>query len=147
MPRREFHKRAQGVIDWFVPLNPYRKPGSILKVADLNRGIGSGNAEPLYCYAISAKRYALFNLNQRNQPVLRKASAHGLGHLLDPYPESDAPPEISPPLVTVKDIGVRRWQYDVWYRIIEAALCGQPDNVPLDWHPGLQKPAAIRYSA
>jgi hypothetical protein len=147
MPRNEFHRRAHKVVDWFRPLNPYRQAGSILKLEDLNRGIDSEQMEPLYCYAISAKRYALFNLNERNQPVLRKGSAHGLGHLLDPYPESEAPPEIPPPLVTVKDIGVRRWQYDFWYKIIEAALRDRADNVPLDWHPALERPAAIRYTA
>ena len=96
MSRREFHRRARGVVDWFVPLNPYRKPGLILKVEDLNRGIDSEKLEPVYCYAISAKRYALFN-RRGNKIVLRKASAHGLGHLLDPYPESEAPSDIPTP--------------------------------------------------
>jgi hypothetical protein len=32
MSREEFHKRARQVVDWFPPLNPYAKPGSILKV-------------------------------------------------------------------------------------------------------------------
>src|SRR5580704_1909223 len=36
--------------------------------------------EPLYCLAISAKRYALFNIVD-NQTVIRKISAHGLGGL------------------------------------------------------------------
>jgi hypothetical protein len=148
LSRQEFHKRTRQVVDWFAPLNPYRKPDSILKVEDLNRGIGSDEMEPLYCYAISAKRYALFNRNKSHQPVLRKASAHGLGHLLDPYPESEAPPsDIPPPSVPLKEIGVRRWQYDIWYRIIAAALNGNPDIVPLNWHPAFEKPAAIRYSA
>lgn len=147
MSRAEFHKRAHEVIDWFKPLNPYRKSGSILKLEDLNRAVGSDRMEPLYCFPISAKRYALFNLNKRNQPVLRKASAHGLGHLLDPYPESESPSEIPPPSAPLKEIGVRRWQYDVWYKIIEAALRDRADTVPLDWHPGLQKAAAIRYTA
>jgi hypothetical protein len=55
--------------------------------------------------------------------------------------------EIPPPVVTVKEIGVRRWQYDFWYKIVEAALLGRPDSVPLDWHPAFRKPAAIRYTA
>jgi len=145
--RPEFRRRAQKVVDWFGPLNPYRKPGSILKIEDLNHGIGSDKLEPLYCFAISAKRYALFNLSKGNRLVLRKASAHGLGHLLDPYSEAEAPTEIPPPYVPLKTIGVRRWQYDCWYKIIEAALLGHADTVPLDWHPKLQTPAAIRYTA
>jgi hypothetical protein len=147
MSRKEFHKRAQKVVDWFTSLNPYEKSGSILKVEDLNRGIDSSKMKPLYCFAISAKRYALFNLGKYNRPIIRKASAHGLGHLLDPYSESEAPPGIPPPAVPLKDIGVRRWQYDFWYKIIEAALRGQPDQVPLNWHPALKRPTAIRYSA
>jgi hypothetical protein len=78
---------------------------------------------------------------------LRKASAHGLGHLLDPYSELEAPPEIPSPRVPLKQIGVRRWQYDFWFKIIEAALLRRPDTVPLNWHPALQTPAAIRYTA
>jgi hypothetical protein len=31
MEAGEFYARCQRVIDWFAPLNPYRKPGSILK--------------------------------------------------------------------------------------------------------------------
>lgn len=148
MSRQEFHKRARKVVDWFTPLNPYRKPGSILKIEDLNRGIGSDKMEPLYCFAISAKRYALFNLTKDKRPVLRKASAHGLGHLLDPYPESEAPPNIPPPSAPLKELGgLRRWQYDFWYKITEAALLGHADMVPLNWHPALQRPAAIRYTA
>lgn len=147
MSRQEFHKQARKVVDWFTPLNPYKKRGSILKIEDLNYGISSDKMEPLYCFAISAKRYALFNLTKSNRPVLRKASAHGLGHLLDPYPESEAPPNSPPPAVPLKEIGVRRWQYDFWIKIIEAALLGDADTVPLDWHPALQRPAAIRYAA
>jgi hypothetical protein len=147
MPRKTFHKLAQEVINWFTPLSPYPKPGPILRVEDLNRRIGSVRMEPLYCFALSAKRYALFNLDRENRPVLRKASAHGLGHLLDPYPESEAPREIPAPSVPLKEIGVRRWQYDYWYKIVEAALLGDPDNVLFDWHPAFQRPAAIRYGA
>ena len=147
MSRPEFHKRARSVIHWFMPLNPYAKPGSLLKVEDLNSGITSGKPEPLYCFAISAKRYALFNLDGKKRPILRKASAHGLGHLLDPYPESEAPKEIPPPAVPLKGMGIRRWQYDLWYKILEAAISDKPDRVPLDWHPALHNPAAIRYTA
>ncbi|MFN0303063.1 MAG: hypothetical protein ACKVQU_22215 [Burkholderiales bacterium] len=145
--RQEFRMRTQKIIDWFVPLNPYRKPGSILKVEDLNCGIGCNKLEPLFCLAISAKRYVLFNMSKRNRPLLRKASAHGLGHFLDPYSEAEAPPKIPSPCVPLKEIGIRRWQYDFWYKIVEAALLCHADAVSLNWHPKLQTPAAIRYTA
>jgi hypothetical protein len=44
-------------------------------------------------------------------------------------------------------MGVRRWQYDLWYRIIDAALRGNPDSLTLDWHGAFRRPAAIRYTA
>jgi hypothetical protein len=47
----------------------------------------------------------------------------------------------------LKELGVRRWQYDFWYRIVDAALQGHADSVYIDWHPALRRPAAIRYTA
>lgn len=147
MTRSEFHHKADAVIQWFEPLNPYRKPGSILKIEDVNYGIDSKEREPLYCFAISAKRYALFNLDSKGNPILRKASAHGLGHLIDPYDEFDAPAYMTAPQVPPTQIGVKRWQHDLWIKIIQAALYGKPDQVILDWHPALLNPAASRYTA
>jgi hypothetical protein len=59
--------------------------------------------EPLYCLAISAKRYVLFNIVD-NQTVIRKISGHGLGALrhLDNYDPSlhklTAPEHIAAPV-------------------------------------------------
>ncbi len=36
------------------------------------------------CFALAAKRYALFRRDGRGRPVIVKASEHGLGHLMDP---------------------------------------------------------------
>jgi hypothetical protein len=45
--------------------------------------------DPPFCLAVSAKRYVLFN-RQNGSVVVRKASGHGLGHLMVPYcPSSD----------------------------------------------------------
>lgn len=142
-----FVSKAQAVIDWFTPLNPYRKPGSILKIEDANYSTEGEKLEPLYCIAISAKRYALFNLDANGQPILRKASAHGLGHLMAPYGDDEALPGLAAPAISLSAIGVKRWQHDLWIKIIEAALAGSPNQVPLDWHPGFQKPAISRYGA
>jgi hypothetical protein len=147
LSRAEFRNRAQKVIDWFVPLNPYKKAESILQIEKINNGIDSAEYEPLYCFAISAKRYALFNLDSKGNPILRKASAHGLGHLIEPYTEDDAPPELPKPRVPPSEIGVRRWQHDFWIKIIDAAIADKPDQVSLDWHPSLSRPAAQRFSA
>lgn len=86
MEEADFLKRADLVRDWFTSLNPYEHKGPVFKIEDDNyrieRGKVTDQLEHLYCLAISAKRYALFNLDERGRPILRKASAHGLGHLL-----------------------------------------------------------------
>lgn len=144
MMREEFRKRAARVVDWFEPLNPYEKPGSILQLEDVN--YQHGKMQPLYALAISAKRYALFHLDG-GSPVIRKASAHGLGHLMAPYGPDDPAPGVPDPTHPLHEIGIQRWQYDLWYKIIEAALGDNPEQVPLDYHPALAAPAASRYGA
>jgi hypothetical protein len=147
LSRTEFRKRAGKVIDWFIPLNPYEKAGSILQVERINCGIDSEEFEPLYCFAISAKRYALFNLDGNERPILRKASAHGLGHLVAPYTDEHAPRALPKPRTPLSEIGVARWQHDLGIKILQAAIDGVPDQVRLDWDPSLYLPAAQRYSA
>jgi hypothetical protein len=151
MSEAEFFSRAQTVVDWFAPLNPYAEKGSLLKIEDANyeleRGQPSKRLRSLNCLAVSAKRYVLFNLDREGRPVIRKASAHGLGHLLAPYEEGVGPASIPRPAVPLKDIGVERWQYDLWYRIIEATLSGRPNQPHLDDLPGLDRPAVSRYGA
>jgi transcriptional regulator with XRE-family HTH domain len=147
MPEAEFLSRARAVCDWFLPLNPYEQKGALLKVENLNFRIGSREIAPLYCLAISAKRYVLFNLTDEGVPVIRKASAHGLGHLLDPYDERDGPSSIPSPSVPLTEIGIRRWQYDLWFQIVKAAYTDKPAVVPLDYHPRLKSPAISRYAA
>ena len=145
--RSNFQKKAHEIVDWFEALNPYRKSGSILKIEDVNCGIGCTDRTPLYCFAISAKRYALFNFDAHGKPILRKASAHGLGHLLDPYDDADAARNLPEPRVPLSEIGVHRWHHDLWIKIIQAAIDGDPERVLLDWHSALSRPAAMRYSA
>jgi hypothetical protein len=49
--------------------------------------------------------------------------------------------------VGLAQIGVERWQHDLWIKIIEAALNGHADQVSLDYHPAFNHPAASRYGA
>ena len=151
LPRKEFHRRCSKVIDWFEPLNPYEEPGSILKIEDANYKVGTAKTTkelvPLYVWAISAKRYALFNLDAQRRPDIRKASAHGLGHLLTPSKEYKSAENVPIASASLSDIGVSQWQYDLWYQIIKAALYGHPNQVSLDYHPALSLPAQSRYSA
>jgi hypothetical protein len=68
LPFEEFVGRVQNICSWFVPLNPYeagpkKGPVSILELEDENFSAVEGRKsefEPLFCFAISAKRYALF---------------------------------------------------------------------------------------
>lgn len=143
----EFQMRVQAVVDWFVPLNPYAFGGSILKVEDVNNGLTTGKPEPLYCWCVSAKRYVLFNIDSEGRPILRKASQHGLGHLIAPYGEANPAPCIPKPLASLSSIGVDLWQHDTWWQIASAALAGHPDQVDRSYHPALNAPAMSRYAA
>ena len=151
MVEAEFYERARSICDWFSPLNPYEKKGSIFKIEDANQpiaGNGCGSEfDRLYSFCISAKRYVLFNVGPSGAIIIRKASAHGLGQYLAPYDADDAPTSIPPPSVPLDDIGVDRWQYDLWYKIIQAALDGHPDQVDLSYHDALKQPAVSRYGA
>ncbi|WOR15328.1 hypothetical protein RYZ27_01450 [Hyphomonas sp. FCG-A18] len=139
MSRDEFRKRVHEIVDWFAGLNPYEKKGSILQIEDVNCVPKKKTLEPLYCYAISAKRYTLFNMGA-DGPLIRKASAHGLGHLMRPY-EGDTPnPEFG-------NIGVKLWQHDIWQCILSSALGGKPNQVQYDHHPAMQRTAFQRYGA
>ncbi len=111
----------------FATLNPYSRdavPGSILKLEKENFDEVTDERRQLYCYSISAKRYALFNLDQIGRPILRDCKEHGLGHLLNPAdPNNDS----------------RDWIRTLWEGIVTEAL-GQPYRWP-DW---LTRPAVGR---
>jgi len=151
MDQTDFLERARRVSEWFATLNPYEHKGPLFKLEDANHEVKDGKQtdqlESLYCFAVSAKRYALFNLDERGRPVLRKASAHGLGHLRPPYADEQAPRNVPGPTVPLGEIGVERWQYDLWYRTVETALGDTPEQVRIDDLPGFQGPAVSRYAA
>ena len=54
---------------------------------------------------------------------------------------------IPSPALSLNDIGVDRWQYDLWHKIIQAALDGHPDQVDLPYHDAMKRPAVSRYGA
>jgi len=114
------------IVKKFETLNPYRRdiiPGSVLKIEDDNYDPETGRQRQLYCYAISAKRYALFLWPNQGSPALLKErvnnkkdrwSRHGLGHLLNP---------------TNPDADDRNWTAAVWDTIIRKG-CGQRTTKP-----------------
>ena len=146
----EFLNRAEHVRRWFDSLNPYSAKAPLFKIEDANFEASEGYLTyvivPLYCFAVSAKRYALYNVDTKGDPLIRKASAHGLGHLMAPYTESDAPSHIPSPLRPGEN-GIDRWHHDLWWLIVKAALDGRPDQPDLDFHPALKLPARSRYGA
>ncbi len=142
LSEHEFIARVEAVRGWFEPLNPYVQKGPILQLEKVNFPIGqSGRPDtlrPTNCLAISAKRYVLFDRDEAGMPLARKASRHGLGHLLAPYPDPDR--------TRMARIGVQLWQEDLWRAIIRAHDLGRPDQPDFDSMPCLDEPAATRYA-
>ncbi len=112
-------QQVKDISDRFEALNPYNRDavrGSILKIEDDNFNPKTREQRQVYCYAISAKRYALFLKNDDGSPVLlRKGSnnkserwsRHGLGHLLNPADLESTD---------------REWITQVWTNMIRRAL-------------------------
>ena len=133
------------VREWFKDLNPYGEDRSILQLEKVNFPPGRDGElkalDPPECLAVSAKRYVLFN-RQNGSVVVRKASGHGLGHLMAPYDEPPAERR-----KRIEQIGVPLWQEDLWKEIIRAANSDKPDETRFMEMPGFQAPAASQYAA
>ena len=148
LPFTKFVDRVQAICQWFVSLNPYEpdpKKGavSILEMEKQNFSKEKGKEktlEPLYCFAISAKRYALFNREAEGKPIIRKASAHGLGHYSAPYGREEESRD-------ERGSGVRLWEEDVWKQIISAALGDRPREVDYAFRREMLRPAHSRYGS
>jgi hypothetical protein len=127
-------EQAKTITERFAALNPYERtavPGSVLKLEDDNFDPATGRQRQLYCFAISAKRYALFLVNRRGSPeLLRKDvnnkddhwSEHGLGHLLNP---------------TDPDSEDRQWIAPVWLSMIRRAMGLRAERLPFDNVPAI----------
>jgi hypothetical protein len=103
----------------------------------------TGKQRQLYCFAISAKRYALFLKDSRGNPLLLRNgtnnntdrwSEHGLGHLLNPTdPENDD----------------RKWIGQAWLKIVMRALGLSATDLEFEDRPAVGRvtvssPAVIR---
>jgi hypothetical protein len=97
--------------------------------------------DPPKCLAVSAKRYVLFS-RYNDGVVIRKASGHGLGHLMAPYDEP-----ANERRERIERIGVPLWQEDLWKEIIRAADSDKPDETRFMEMPGFDAPAASQYAA
>lgn len=115
---------AERITKRFESICPYHFGGSILKVEDENFDEESKERSQLYFYGISAKRYALFNLDKNGNPIIRKYSEHGLGHLLSPSQDDST-----------------CWMEELWLYLISNHLGNKP-KVP-EW---LVQPSVSRLS-
>ncbi|THD70420.1 MAG: hypothetical protein E7813_08315 [Bradyrhizobium sp.] len=148
MPVEVFYEKVDQIVGWFKELNPYDFGGDILKIEDVNYGLKNPTIrKPLFVWAVSAKRYVLLNV-KNGDPLIRKASAHGLGHLRAPYTAGNPAPGIPTPQVKLSKIGVQLWQHDLWWTIAKAAIDGKSDHdLKFDFHPALAQPAITQYAA
>ncbi len=81
-------QQVDEIIARFDGLNPYDhslSPGSILETEAENYTT-NGERRQLWCWAVSAKRYALYLPAPDGGVEIIKESEHGLGHLLPPTP-------------------------------------------------------------
>lgn len=77
---------AKEIQEFFSGLNPYDFDAPLFKVETYDDE--QGQEEPLedvFFYGISAKRYALYTVDDAANIEVLKASSHGLGHLLSPF--------------------------------------------------------------
>lgn len=120
MEREQFRALVQEVIEWFTPLSPYRDKPPIFEREDVNDW--QRVPSPLYCIAVSAKRYALYNRVDDGSYRIRKFSSHGVGTWQgrDGYA---SPPHVPAPCDSVRKLANgagERWAYDLWYDAIAA---------------------------
>lgn len=132
-------KQVDEISTTFGALNPYDPeiiPGSVLKIEDDNFDFFTKTQRQLYCYAISAKRYTLFLLDEKDSPVLLKAdvnnetdrwSQHGLGHLLNP---------------TNLDEVDRKWIGQTWLKIVRKHLAFRTTGLAFGKTPAIGRVSA-----
>ena len=77
-------KHVKEIQEYFQKLSPYSFNDKLFKLEKENCSDDGKILEPLWCYGISAKRYVLYNI-RNGKPHIRKASNHGLGHILNPF--------------------------------------------------------------
>jgi hypothetical protein len=139
-------RQVQEISARFATLNPYNReavPESVLKIEEDNRDPKTGRQRQLYCFAISAKRYTLFTLDENGEPVMLRKEAnnitdrwsqHGLGHLLNP---------------TDTNSSDRDWVGQVWLNMLRRAYrLPTPklkfEAVPAAGRVSVGSPAAMR---
>lgn len=106
-------------------LNPYDRTiiPDILNIEDVN--YRDGVQRTLLAFVVSAKRYALYSMNEDRSFRIEKCSEHGLGHLLNPLPKGSA----------------EKWPEILWIIMLSEEL-----NIPYELPGFLKYPAISRIS-
>ena len=161
-------KQVREISDRFAAINPYDRdaiPGSILKIENDNFDPITRKQRQLYCLAISAKRYALFLLEngklallrascsfcgRKNKPGVRECvncqKPIHVNNEEDRWSEHGLGHLMNPTDPESED---REWIARVWQRIISTAL-GQPaeklvfEKIPAVGRITVSSPAVIR---
>jgi hypothetical protein len=157
----EFDEKVKEITDWFQPLNPYKHDVRLFNMEKVNyklRNDGSGKTtkklEPLYCVAVSAKRYCLFNIDKRGRVIIRKATAHGLGDVMLPTGYRPRFVHVAAPVVTIRKARKRDHSaliagsaaplfLDLWMKtIMELRAAGNLNDIDkiIDAWPKLHRP-------
>lgn len=167
MDREAFHSRVNRITTWFEQINPY-DPAIVKQLFKMEGDNFDPNSKgellSLYLYAISSKRYALFNIGEDGHPVIRKASSHGLGYLMPPYANDFEHPNL-PPLpefilnrklpegvkhhgeLLRRELNINRWQHDFWWTLIDCIMLGYANfHDRLKALPCFDEPAMTRYA-
>jgi hypothetical protein len=123
----------------FNRLNPYDRSAvpALVKIERENFD-DKGRRVPLFCYAISAKRYVLFYKDKRGELSMPKASEHGLGHLLNPY-DPDEGNRIEDG-AAADGKSKPNWIKEAWHDILAKEVTLRAAKSPSWWH----EPALVR---
>src|SRR4029077_16370156 len=115
------------ISEGFATLNPYSFGGTILKVEDVNHvdGAPSKTLRDLYGYAISAKRYCLFEGKHVRKIV--DAKGHGIGYLMNPVQRKP-------------DKGEDRFAVEFWQKVLQNEGISFKSREP-EW---LDRPAMMK---
>ena len=119
MTVEDFYMKVQECINWFNTLSPFASSDAVFELEEYN--YHEGKDTPLYAYAISAKRYVLYNKLDNGMYRIRKLSEHGLVRYQFDI-DIETPLDMTP--IPTDYTGRRQWypdRYCMWYRGIELA--------------------------
>ncbi len=143
LSREEFQAHVESICGELQNLSPFSDGEPFLKIEDENYERKKKTPKPLYCVAVSAKRYAIYNIIDGADTGLgrydiRKFSAHGMPDITEPKDYQPVPPD--PADSDWKRDGCRRYQYDLWRAAIDALERGN-DPVEIEIAlPSLDEP-------